>query len=218
MANSLAWVSASGGGSSPFTVVQTVDGAAMAAPGTRTITVSAGNGLLIGVRWDTPATNISSVTITSESNATVAGTKPTNGGAPDGTCQWAYLLNITTGGAKTVTVNMSGATGIEVVVMEIGGDAMTFDTATPAANTGTSTNPSTTITTAGVDNLIAALLLDTGGPSTAGSGYTQVTIGEVAYSDSLMYKVAVGAAGSKTVDWANAVSAPWIMSVITMKH
>lgn len=208
-----------GGGA--FTLAQAVvDGAPnFPGPATASITVTAGNNLIIGVRWDTPAVSISSITITGESNATVRGSKSTGGGsAPDGACQWATLLPISTSGAKTVTANMSGSTGVEICVMEITG-TMTFDSAAPAATSGTSTNPTTTITTAADDDFIASLLLNTAtAVSTGGVGYTRVLLNDVAYNDVLEYKLAAGVAGSKTVDWVNAESAAWMMAVICCKH
>lgn len=210
-------VHSTGGGGGPFTLgAGPTDGAAMASPGTVVITgTTAGCSLIVGARWDTPAANISSVTVSGESNATVRGTKATSGSAPDGACQFASLHSLTTGGSHTVTANMSTSTGIELVAIEICGGTMTFDTAGNGAGTGA--NASINLTTAADDDFVIGIKLDVTSTGTSGSGYTTITLNELAYNDVGEYNLAAGTAGTEAVNWTSTAGA-WMICAMAGKH
>ncbi len=186
-----------------------------------TVGLTVGRMLVITIAWDdTGGTRtISSVTVAGNDNATVlAGTKADR--LSTNHTQIAILPKITAGGDRNVTVNMDGSTYLAVGVMEYSGqDDVTQPDAQTAA-TGTSANPSTTLTTITSGAGISALLDTYPDPPTApGSGYTWWggTRPNQAFYQKDEDNVDVGAAGSKTVDFAASSSVSWGISAIAIK-
>lgn len=138
--------------------------------------VSAGNSLIACIYWETASTNISSITVSGESNMTLIGSKVTRLST---TMQWAYLSNVTSGGNKDVSVNFSASSG--------GGAGICFeysglDTtgAFDAVNSGDSvTTAVISLTTTAANALVLGSLLCDFNQSnySALSGYTHLVTG-----------------------------------------
>lgn len=170
---------------------------------------TAGRHLVIAVMWESASNLLSSLTCSGETIQLI-GTKTSGGPA---SIQLAYIASLSSGGNKTITAAFSSSVAAAIMVREFaGGDAADFLDANNTGS-GTSTNPSISLTT-GSDNclIVAAESNQVGNPS-PGSGYTDfgVSNGWSTFFEG-QYDLDAGSAGSKTVDWANASSTNWAIA------
>lgn len=177
---------------------------------------TAGRTLVIGVRWRGNAVTLSSITITSESNATIIGSAAYDAG-PDTSLQMAYLTNTTTTGDKTITATLSGNSAQRgIFAMELfGSEIVDYDNAEASAN-GTSTR-STTLTTNTANAAIVAQISTNGTAPSAGTGYTQIVLNNIFWLDEGEYNLDAGVAGSKTVDFTGTNNS-WVIKGAAFKE
>ena len=157
------------------------------------------------------ANDISSITITSESNA-VLGTLETGG--PD-RVRMGYRL--TTGsGNKTITFNFTAAVISQAYAAEYSADNdISFDV--EATDSGNSATPSVNFTT-GEDNSMAHSVVATaGGDASAGSGWTLRNISDPNWWAATEYDLDLGTAGSKTADYSVG-SGSWGIAVMAFEE
>jgi hypothetical protein len=176
---------------------------------------TAGRSIVVGVAWQSAFSTVSTVSCSGESNLTLHGS-PTQT-ANLSKLQFASLGNNTGGGDKTITITMSGTASANnqasAYAVELSGtnSASVFDTTN--GSTGTSSSPSTSVTTGAEGNAIFALAVadSTGsGDFTAGSGYTLISMTDSSNRQFQgQYDVDAGAAGSKTVDFGLGGSQTW---------
>lgn len=177
--------------------------------------VTAGDTLLIGVMWYHSTATISSVTVTSNSAATIRGTKigPASG-VNDANLAWYMLDNVTTGGSLTVTVTFSTPVNSNLAVWDLSGAAATaYDTSASAGET-TSANATVSLTAAGNSGALFGISISNGADQTAGSGFTAETTGNQFYYESAEYQLGAGS-GSKTIAFTN-TSSTWIIHAISL--
>lgn len=181
-----------------------------ASSGSQSKSCTAGNGLLVCIRWY-GAITVSSVTCAGET-VDLVGSAYGNGTANQtARSQWAYINNIQSTGSKTVSVTLSGsASNLTISLHEISGQETTgmIGAHAPVA-TGTATaNPSTSITTTAANSAVFGCLMSSASGATSGSGYTTLAFTSFWSFEFGEYTTGMdaGAAGSKTVDWTQAAS------------
>lgn len=181
--------------------------------GSRTITlngVTALHGIVVALCFDSGSTI--TVTCSGESNLSAVNGTPFNANTFGGTDRlMIYRLDkVTTGGNKTITISgissyCAGA-GMSVAGGNTGG---WFDVA--GGSTGSSTTPSTSLTTTADGDLIVAICASNNSDAAVGAGYTVLTIANPNNFAQGEYDLDVGTAGSKTVsmDVSAGGSQPW---------
>lgn len=177
--------------------------------------VAAGDTLLIGVMWYDASATVSSVTVTSNSNATIRGSKigPASG-VNNANLAWYMLDNVATGGSLTVTVTFSTAVNSNLAVWRLDGAATTaYDTSASAGET-TSANATVSLTAASNSGALFGISISNGADQTAGSGFTAETTGNQFYYESAEYKLGAGS-GSQTIDFTN-TSSTWVIHAISL--
>jgi hypothetical protein len=177
---------------------------------------TAGNGLLICVRWYNAVT-ISSITCTGET-VTVVGSAFGNGTANQtARSQWAVINNIQSTATKTVNVTLSGsAANATVSLHEVSGQNTTSMVgARPAASTGIATaNPTHSLTTTAANSAIFGALMGSASSSTPGATYTTLAFTTFWSYEFGEYLLDAGAVGAKTVNWTNAATHDWHIDAI----
>lgn len=182
---------------------------------------TAGRSLVITMMWGDATTTLSSVTITSESNATIiASSLATNATTPY-RVQQACLANITTGGNKTITMTLSDTNSdqISIGAMEYqGGDTTDFCTGAANGSNANSGTPNVSVTTSFNNSLVVVSAYSTSAEPTAAAGYTQWTGGRpnAGWFEDDWDDVDVGTAGSQSIT-AGAGGSEWAMSAAEYK-
>ena len=196
-----------------ISIVQSGDSIGLTSSNTIALTltgVTAGSALVARIDWYSGAITISSVTCTAESNLTVHGAKLTVNSED---MQFASLGNVTTGGSKTITVTLSSAALYRsLVVFEVAGGHPSNFFDVESDTTGTSTDPTGSITTTQPSCAVFAVTSSASGVvTTAGAGFTLQTVvsGNINASDGTEYDLDVGAAGVKSVPFVNSSSSAW---------
>lgn len=168
--------------------------------------VAVGNLLVFGVTSDTGTHTLSSLTITSNANATISANSPADNG---GARAWiAYLLSVVTGGSLTFTATLSGsANACSIWVREFSGfGGGTFHSDIAGTGTGTTVNTPSVTNTAG--DLLYAVAFEAGSITNTGSPWaaldspTQIQNGE---ADEYILS---SSGSSQAVNWATS-SAAW---------
>ena len=177
-----------------------------------TITATAGRSLVVAISWYSGSTEtISSVSCTGESNLTVHGSPLYVAGNSEA-IQFASLANITAGGSKTIVLTLTGSVQYrQMTVFEfVGGVASNFLNAVSTAS-GSSANPTGSITTTADHCLIVARTSAMASASSAGVGYTlQAALnGVINGGDAIEYKLDAGTAGVVSVPFVCANNGPW---------
>lgn len=177
--------------------------------------------LVLVAFWRDPAGAITpTITISGESNPTpIAGSKFTNiAGVNNGSGQIFYLADIQTGGNKTITLTFGATNDATLAVMEYAG----LDLASQPDNSANATgaDPATmSLTTNTANALIVAGIVNNGGQSTAGSGYTLFGGGmpdDVAYQES-EDQLDMSSPASKTVAFGSYAGSAWAMTAASFK-
>lgn len=188
---------------------------------------TAGRHLIIYINWAQPYTaSVTSVTISSESDATATPGGPSSQNASEGatpldsSVDIYYLPNITASGNKTVTVTMNASVLGNIRVEEVqGGDTAAFYDSGGAAIGAASTPASVTFTTATANCAVAAALVgskDSASWSNA-AGYTVTPAATIYWYTGNARNLDVGAAGSKTVDIALGAAGVWTIKAAAFK-
>lgn len=177
---------------------------------------TAGNSLVILTRW-TENVTISSITCSGET-IVGAGTRKTDYPFYQSCSQWHVIDNLQTGGSKQINVTLSATPNYQncVSVWEVSGadTAGIYDAI--ASATGSSSAPSTSLTTGVSGAAIFALAAGTSSKPTAGSNYTAEGAANILQYDNCEYDVDVGGAGSKTVDFGGSQT-NWGLHAISIK-
>jgi hypothetical protein len=163
-----------------------------------------GNAIIGCALWTSATITLDELVIPSESSGTLATSRGPS--APDDTrSRCGYLAAVTTGGAKTVSFEMSASvagSGAGFVVVLSGHDAADFlEAENYAASSGA--NGSTSVSCGNAGCAIVSIHNNNAGDASAGSGYTQVTIPDVHWYIQGEYIVDAGGAGAKTVDYSH---------------
>lgn len=177
---------------------------------------TAGRHLIVLIGWENGTQTLSSVTCSGESDLTILTSSTANGG---GRIAIAYLANNVNGGDKTVTATFSGSvTGKAISVNEFyGGDTTSLLDAQNTA-TGSTANPSLSLTTTTDGALIVSAVTAPSGSPTAGTDYTLIagtSLWGIAWK--CEYDLDAGTAGSKTVNFVNASATSWTMAAAAFK-
>jgi len=181
--------------------------------------LTAGRGIVIGVVWYHATATISSITLTSEANATLlAGTLVRNAALNDTALQIAHLREITVGGTKTITATLSATPSAGAIFAQeySGQDTVDFSDAATNTGTGNSANPSITVTTNTDNDLIYSINVTNAEAQTAGAGFTLVSTNTAFWWEATEDDVDVGVAGAKTVPWTHAAG-DWAISAAGFK-
>lgn len=186
--------------------------------------VDVGDNIILGLVWFVSGgggtARISSITCTGESNLTVHA--PTlhdqlANGSYWVAHQFASLANCTASGTKTITVTMTAnCSSFSGFAMAVAGGATSSYYDAGANATGSSANPTASVTTTADNDLLVALQTNNGADPTAGSGYTLVSVSNSNLYDQGEYKLDAGAAGSKTVDFTLG-STTWMVTAAAFK-
>jgi hypothetical protein len=192
------------------------------AGGTTTSTVTlvgttAGRSIVITVSWYNATAVISNITITGESNATLAANSAVwSGGSIDNArAQIAYLSNNTTGGDKTIVANLSAVSRFTIITAtEIIGADLTDALDNSNNATATSTNAVCALTTVANAAIFGVAVGQSG--FTKGANYTLIENSATNWMENEEYWLDSGGAGSKNVDWTNASTA-WVVSCASFK-
>lgn len=191
-------ISAGGGGS--ITFVGSTENSAFGSgtTGSATRSCTAGNSVVVCIRWYNVVT-ISSITCSGET-VTLVGSPAVNGTRCS---QFAVINNVASTASKTVDVTLSGtAANVSICLVEFSGAKTSgIAGAHPAASTGTSANPSHSITTTADNSAIVGILMSNISGATPGSGYTTLSFNTWWSYEYGQYDADVGAAGAKTVNW-----------------
>ena len=177
--------------------------------GVTLVGTTAGRSVIIGVCWESSAITLDSVTCSGES-VNLVGTPASSSGQR---AQLAYVSELAGGGSKTFTANFSSSvSGAGIFAIEFAGGYPASFLDTSVSDTGTSANPSTSISTGANNCLIVGIEVNSSGSPTVGSGYTNIA-GTSSWTKffKAQYNLDAGSAGSKTVDWVNATSNTWII-------
>ena len=179
---------------------------------------TAGRGLYIIVMMLTPTSppTFGSVTISGESNATLIGSVVRN--ATSGwAIQQAYLPALSSGGTKTVTATWTAEdSGAVIYVRELRDDVVggiALDGHNGAS--GSSADPSFTVTTGTNNALVIGGLYPGGNDPTAGAGYTKTGISWFDF-EAIQHNIDVGTAGAIPFNWTNAAG-QWVMAAAGFK-
>lgn len=177
---------------------------------------TAGRHLIVLIGWENGTQTLSSVTCSGESDLTILTSSTANGG---GRIAIAYLANNVNGGDKTVTATFSGSvTGKAISVNEFyGGDTTSLLDAQTTA-TGSTANPSLSLTTTTDNALIVSAVTAPSGSPTAGTDYTLISgtsLWGIAWK--CEYDLDASTAGSKTVNFVNASATSWTMAAAAFK-
>lgn len=118
-------------------------------------------------------------------------------------------------GAETVTGTSSGSNSQrELVIYELSGvDIVNIPDSQVGAN-GTSTNPTTTVTTVAQPGWIIAYCAATAGTVTVGSGYTS----DLSQNGDLGQHKAYAATGSTSIPFVDASSSNWLISAAAFRE
>lgn len=177
--------------------------------------VTAGDTILIGIMWYHATATITSITVSSNSNASLVGTKvgPASG-VNNANIAWYLLDNVATGGSLTVQANFSTTCDSDINVWVLqGASATAYDTSQSAGET-TSANASATLTAGSNSGALFGCVVSNGADPTAGSGFTLETTGNQFYYESAEYKLGAGS-GSQTINFTNS-SSTWVMHSISL--
>lgn len=186
--------------------------------------VSAGASILVLAAWrDTGGggdADVAAVTITGESNATLLGASAYDPAQNNSRYRWALLSNVTTGGNKTVDVELTVSAGdyslgIAAFALTGADTSNAFDAFQTA--TGTGTAPSLNLTTSVSNAAIFVGIGSEGGEPSAGTGYTDFAFHDVWNWTHGEYDLDVGASGSKTVPAINSGGSNWEMIAVAIK-
>lgn len=116
-------------------------GAASSTTQAFSLTSASGDTIIVGVHWDPQSVNVSSVT-DSQGNTYVSAVGPTNWDSGGSRQQEFYATNIT-GGNITITVTMSGTTGIDLEIYQLEYAGLEANVGFDVGSAGTTTNPTT---------------------------------------------------------------------------
>lgn len=181
--------------------------------------VGAGDSIIVAALWNgASVTSLDNVTISGESNATLL--TALGPSSPDSTrSRLGYLANVTSGGDKTITFDLSGPTGGSgeafAIAVSGGNTSSLLDVENSA--TGTSTTPTVNLTTTLSGALIVAIANSNNADPSAGSGYTGIALSNQHWYVHGQYLVGAGAAGTKTVDMSTAGSGAWTINAAAFK-
>lgn len=170
--------------------------------------VTAGNLLIATCMWAGSATITCTVSGSLNGALTaIAGSLATNAGSV--TRAQVFFKVAASSGAETLTMTTSGSTATrEIVIYEVAGAAAAGHPDASSGPSGTSTNPTTTITTVAQPGLIVSYCSDSAGTVTAGAGYT----GSVAQNgDQGQYKT-YAATGSTSIPYVNVTNGQWVIT------
>jgi hypothetical protein len=174
------------------------------APGSN---VTAGNRIIVGVGW---GSSTQTCTVSGSINGAltpVAASIFTNASGPF-SGEWFYL-DLASGGAETYTATTSATnTQREIVVYELSGLSGPPDSG--GGGTGSSTNPTGTITIVGQPGIILAYGMATAGTITVGATYTT---GISQNGDQSQHKFH-SATGSTSVPMVDGSVSQWIVSAV----
>lgn len=191
---------AGGGGGSPPTFVGSTENSAFGSgtTGSCTRSCTAGNSVVVCIRWYNVVT-VSSITCSGET-VTLVGSPAVNGLRCS---QFAVINNVASTASKTVDVTLSGsASNISICLVEFSGAKTSgIAGAHPAASTGTSANPSHSVTTTADNSAIVGILMSNISGATPGTGYSNLSFNTWWSYEYGQYDADVGAAGAKTVNW-----------------
>lgn len=179
-------------------------------------TTNVGDSIIIVVWWYDASTTISSITISSESNATIHGSPIKATVIDNATWQFASLASSTTPGTHTITVTMSGSCSAGPNLWGLvvsGGNPSGFFEAVNSA-TGTSGAPTASLSVSTNNALIVSGNSNHAGAgdATAGSGYTYYALPNLDWYDGGEYMLSAGSAGTKTVNYVQVGDANWIVA------
>lgn len=169
------------------------------------LTIASGSGIIIGLIYDNPSPNFSSISDSrSSANITLIGAGETTFGTNAGRGRWYYLPTVTSGSGYQVTVNFSGAMFCTLFVAEVtttNGSGITIDQ-NNVGNDATSPFTSPSITTTIANEILWGLTGEDGASGTynhtAGNSFTlllEETTGGTNWCSSLQYRV-VSSTGS----------------------
>jgi len=176
--------------------------------------VSAGDLIVIGIYGIGTLRGITSVTITSESDATTVQTFETNS---TDRYWFGYLLNVSTGGNKTITVTLDGTVttlGLRAMALTPDVGIVTYDSNEVDAS-GTSTSATVSLTTPRDNSFIWAIAEAQGSPITPGGAYTGLDGTDATYP--ALYDLDGSTAGARAVDFTQS-SADWAIGAISFSH
>jgi hypothetical protein len=203
-------------------------GSTPSAPSTATITTAlsltfsltgcvAGNGIIFGVSSSNK--DVTTVTLTGESNATLLPQTQATGTNGQAKIILGYFKNLSGSGSKTLTINFDGAgSDAQAWCMEVsGGDTTNFLDQNASAHletTGTSAAPSQTLTTNSQNCLIVTHVAGGTGsaPTATAAGYTNVGAGwYVTFRSNGAYRLDAGATNAPAPAWVLGSSDTWPM-------
>jgi hypothetical protein len=184
--------------------------------------VTAGNALLILIRWDTgAAVTVSSVTCPGETVVAIGTPFSASLFGTTVRSAWYAINNVQSSGDKTISTTLSAAPafGNCTTAWEVGGQeaAGIFDSDGSAS--GASSAPSVNVTTTVGPTAIFAWAAGNSSKPTAGSGYTAEGASNIHYYDDVEYDSDMnsGSAGSKTVAFTGSQT-QWGIHAIAIKE
>lgn len=181
--------------------------------------VSAGDSIIVVALWNgASVTSLDAVTISGESDATLlTAVGPSN---PDSTrARIGYLANVTSGGDKTITFDLSGPTGGsgEAYAIAVSGGNTSDFLDVQGSATGSSTTPTVDLTTTLSGAFIVAIANSNNADPSTGAGYTGITLANQHWYVHGQYLSGAGAAGTKTVSMTTAGSGSWTIASAAFK-
>ncbi len=179
---------------------------------------TAGRSLIFVLFWYDPDNiiNITSITISGESNATlIAGSKFTSI-ATDVSGQIAYLANNVNGGDKTITVTADTQTYVDVMIIEYAGLDLASQPDNSTSATGNPGPATVNLTTTTAGALIVAGGVNDTTDLTEGSDYTLLNMPNIVFYEETEDNLNAGAAGVKTVNFTGSVSS-WGITAASFK-
>lgn len=182
--------------------------------------VDAGDSIVVAALWSSATITLDQVTISGESDATLLTARgPSN---PDNTkSRMGYLSEVTSGGTKTVTFQMSasvGGGGEAFAVAFDGGDTTGFF---DVENYGTGTGATVTVslTTTANNACIVAIANSNNSDLTAdtGNSYVNIALANNHWNIGGQYLLNAGGAGAKTVQMTTGGSGAYTINAAAFK-
>ena len=181
--------------------------------------LTSGRGLVAMVIFgDFGAEDITSITVTGESNMTLLGTHARSG--VNHSTQMAYLPAMTSSGNKTITATISQENQPvkKLIVQEVYDDVTGEIVEDGVANgLGTAANPSINLTTGTDNDAILAVLISEGSEPTTGTGFTLLHSGASFAYERAQYDLDAGTAGSVAVGWTTPGTGDWSIAAAAFK-
>lgn len=180
--------------------------------------VDAGDSIVVAALWSSATITMDSVDISGESDATLLTARGPSD--PDNTrSRMGYLSEVTSGGTKSITINLSATVsgaGEAFAIAFDGGDTTGFFDAENFAS-GTGATATLSLTTGVANACIVAISNNNNANPTQGSGYTNIALADNHWFIGAEYLLGAGAAGAKTVDMSNGATADWTINAASFK-